>query len=229
MNNTLFTYQEYSMQVAQKLNRYLRNTADSAFVGLRYFLLMTLLFTFMLPKSASAHPLKSLYVVNTLTLTSGLQDATYEAGSARYSYGHIGCIGLDINNYCTSGKWLEAPKIDGARWVWKERLVTPQEAVAGETVNFSRIFDLPYNAYGINAKITITADNVYEVLVHDGTAWRLIGSDSNWGTVETYNFSARPGANYMHIRVQNYGIPGSNSYTNPAGLIYKVTVTYFLR
>lgn len=136
------------------------------------------------------------------------------------------------------------PTIQGATWIWR----TYQTDPAWEYYNvpyysetdeyywtFRRIFYLPDDAYNIKGElVTITADNAYKIYINnvyiggDGRLHRDGPDYLQWKSVETYYYFdgiLKPGENIIEIRAVNFFSWGTYS-TNPAGLIYKVVLTY---
>jgi hypothetical protein len=156
-------------------------------------------------------------VTNPATITYLTCHSTSCEGRARLTYAHMGCF----DSACTRGAW---PRISGARWVWKSQLVTLEEARAGSTVWFFQHFNLPPDATRLRGQMQITADSRYELWFNGN----LIGRDSTWQSVETFNIdvAAQSTDNWIMVIVTNDGVPGSTPYTNPAGLIYKAWLSY---
>jgi hypothetical protein len=156
-------------------------------------------------------------VTNPATITYLTCHSTSCQGRARLTYGHVGCQ----DNACTTGLW---PRISGARWVWKSQMVTPAEALSGSKVWFFQNFTLPASATRLRGQFRISTDNRYELWVNG----QLIGRDSNWQSVETFNIDVPTlsTGNWVMVIVTQDGVPGSTPYSNPAGLIYKATLSY---
>ncbi|MEM0449121.1 MAG: hypothetical protein QW520_04800 [Methanomassiliicoccales archaeon] len=130
------------------------------------------------------------------------------------------------------------PTIPGAYWIWRTELTDP-----GEEYNtvpeggwwFREKFTLPSNAFDIQASLlSSNADNAYVI----GINGVVLGGDGNmnkdgpdhqeWSTVEQFPVPAGiivPGGNELQLRALNYFSWG-DAYSNPAGLIYKLSVCY---
>ena len=96
-----------------------------------------------------------------------------------------------------------------AKWIWSG----PQASgAAGETITVRKRLKLAEAP--VAAKAVITADNEYQLFVNN----RLIGSDANLATAETYavNANLRKGDNTIMIVVKNGG-----SAPNPAGVWFE--------
>jgi hypothetical protein len=161
--------------------------------------------------------------LSTITLRSApgmrWQDhAAGTGGAAVLTYGHIGCESVDAHGNCQSGVW---PLILKARWIWKSQLVTADEATNGDRVEFRKQFSLPPGATGINAAISVTADNKYSVFMNG----QPIGSDSDYASIETYAFDPVPGKNVLRILVVNFAST-CTPQCNPAGLEFRADISY---
>jgi len=136
------------------------------------------------------------------------------------------------------------PTIDEATWIWRTEQTDPtweyDNVPYDETTDeyywtFRRIFDLPDDAYDIRGTlVTITADNAYKIYINDveiggdGPLHRDGPDSLQWKSVETYyDFDGMlcPGENIIIIKAVNFFRSGTYS-SNPAGLIYKVVLTY---
>ncbi len=139
--------------------------------------------------------------------------------------------------------------ITGATWISS---ANPRETngTYGSWRLFTRGFTLPDNAYNISATIEIAADNAYAVSCNgapvgdsglSGSTNANGGVDTvdvvTWGSgpfpfqsTSTHTFTPIAGTNELEILARNW--PGSSGGTgeggsdNPAGLLYKVVVTY---
>jgi hypothetical protein len=150
------------------------------------------------------------------------------SGSAVLTFGNNGCNAVDANGFCISGFWLSFVSIPGAHWIWKTQNVTFEEATSGiPPITFQKDFFLPADATGINGTITITVDDTYELYLNGV----FVGADNDWTTVETYTFTSEsgllvPGLNTISVRAVGVGIEVSDSYNNPAGVIFRAIVSY---
>jgi hypothetical protein len=149
-------------------------------------------------------------------------DASGNTGAAMCAY-HTWSGGT-----CSSGPWGQ--KISNAAWIWK---ATGTDHPA-EHVTFAKVFVVPDDAYDISATIYITADNAYEVSFNGS----FVGNDGSmelataepepfsWRSVEPYSIAPIVGENTLVVRVANH--EALDSGYNPAGLIYRIDVTYSL-
>lgn len=122
----------------------------------------------------------------------------------------------------------------GANWVWSSNPVA--NPLIDETKTISKWFEVP----GVtqSANLEIFADNTYEVtlnatmvgqdLLEDNySVGGVNGAPGNGGD----SFSIAPvlfseGGNIMHFEVMNMGLEDSTPETNPAGLIFKLDISY---
>lgn len=143
---------------------------------------------------------------NSLTLLSGT-DAEYNDDSSWNSA--VALTSLDSS-------WMNYADIPGAVWIWTGKGVTYDNS---SNVLFRHKFDLSRcseNPFGV---ITITSDNAFTLKVNGDN----IVTDPDWISVATYDISSslRPGSNTIFINAVN-----GNPETNPAGIVYRVDITY---
>lgn len=128
------------------------------------------------------------------------------------------------------------PAITDADWVWRTEYTDPiweYDNVPEGGWFFRKVFNIPEDAYKLVGSIEITVDNSYNLSVNgvsiggDGTMSKDGPDSLEWKTVESFDISGAltPGENTILIRALNYFSWGS-SKTNPAGIIFKATVTY---
>lgn len=120
--------------------------------------------------------------------------------------------------------------IPGATWIWSSLNVTSPTVQETKTFAKSMYVKLPV----AQAKLDIAADNNYRVSLN-GT--QIFADTSDTGSSSTPNFSLAgqdsytfntnfiDGINVFNFSAINLGIPNSTPQTNPAGLLYKLTVT----
>lgn len=116
------------------------------------------------------------------------------------------------------GKWIEAPDeltrspdgpdLAGAKWIWKFG--------DGNVRHFERRFDLP-NGKLESAKLTITADDMFEVLLN-GRMVSPLDEKNNWRHPRIFDLRPllKPGENVLSIKVVDNG--------GEAGLCAKVVI-----
>ena len=113
--------------------------------------------------------------------------------------------------------------IDGADWIWGDDPVEEPTTV-NETQTFVKTFE--WNGPVASAELEIAADNWYEVKLN-GVVVATSTADNNFQTATQDTFSisgVQTGDNTLEIAVTNKGTAGSNATSNPAGLLYKLTV-----
>jgi hypothetical protein len=125
----------------------------------------------------------------------------------------------------------------GGRWIWKKRVITPDEAQRGDIVSFYDRFCLPRNGEQITTvNVVISADNSYEVYYVDGNRQRtseVLARDDDWRTVNGHLLPipdlAPEECQGFEILVANFGLSGSDGNTNPAGLSYDLRIQYTIQ
>lgn len=118
------------------------------------------------------------------------------------------------------GNW---DSISGAEWIWKTAQV--QNPAADETVVFTKTFPVPGTSITF-AEIEIAADNEF-VLEVNGTEVANESDEDNFSSTQTYNILANIDAgetNDIEVTVKNRALADSDHTTNPAGLLYKITI-----
>jgi len=115
------------------------------------------------------------------------------------------------------GSWGNPIGDPEAKWTWPTYKVSdPQQE---EIQIYTRKFNIPSEP--ISGTLKIAADNLYEVTLNN----LFLGK----GIAQTYELNGnqlRKGENKIEIKVTNYGVPGSNAETNPAGLIYQLVASW---
>lgn len=114
--------------------------------------------------------------------------------------------------------------LNGASWIWGEN--PNGDPVNGSTETFTKTFTL--SSIPTSASITIAADNSYSATVN-GNA---IGSDSGefnytssgQDTISIPAVDLHVGTNTLTVTVTNFPMAGGTMATNPAGLLYTLTV-----
>lgn len=188
-----------------------------------------LLAALLLPGNAAGDTNHHLTVVSRTGTPWIARDGS--VGTTVLIFGNIGCTTIDAAGFCTSGVW---PTIAGAHWVWKTQTLSVQEAITGEPrIVFPRSFRLPRDASNISGTVRITADDAYRVILN-GTR---VGADGTlavhppvrtqfWETVETWPIHPHAGLNHLRIKVVNFSTDGFSPFDGPAGLTYRVDVSY---
>lgn len=114
--------------------------------------------------------------------------------------------------------------IPGATWIWATQ--GPTNPGITQTNTFTRTFN--WSGPVTDATLDIASDNSYTATVN-GNVLPVVFDNNNFqaGTQDSYNVSSFivTGANTIEITVTNLGVPGSDGQGNPAGLLYKLTVS----
>jgi hypothetical protein len=122
-----------------------------------------------------------------------------------------------------SGNPIWTANIPGASWIWDSYLV--QNPEVGHYVAFSRQLNVPGTVLG--SRLTLAADNSFAVYLNN----HFVAEDAS---VFNYNRTTvlnglglvSNGSNELEFTVLNQAVAGSTSYSNPAGLLYKLEVCY---
>lgn len=112
--------------------------------------------------------------------------------------------------------------ISGVNWIWDAA------QVADPTVDQTDVFTKTFTVSGavISAGIDIAADNGYTLKVNGHLVDDKITVEHNYETTTNYDVASllHGGTNTLEITVKNFALLGSTPETNPAGLLYKLTV-----
>jgi len=135
-----------------------------------------------------------------------------------------GTLIIENNDYATSTyvhrNWTD--DIAGATWVWES------EYVQDPSTTTIRTFQETFTVTDVNtAVIEIAADNGYKLIVN---GFEVVdrSNQNNYAdaAVKSFDIASRltNGTNTFQIIVNNKGVNGSNSQSNPAGVLYKLVV-----
>ncbi len=115
--------------------------------------------------------------------------------------------------------WTASTLMPEATWIWNAEVAS---AISNEAVTFTKTFEV--SGTPTSGSIIVGADNTYEASLN-GTEFGSSTNEYNYNAAgaDTYNVSSllQSGTNTLTITVHNIGV-GSES--NPAGLLYKLTV-----
>ena len=132
--------------------------------------------------------------------------------------------GMAFATYKDHPDWTVS--IPGATWIWSSYLV--EDSTVDDVKTFEKRFNIATTSTVDSAILTMAADNSYTVSVND----IQIGEDStefNYReeSKDVYNVTSyiNNDANRISFTVKNWGIQNSTPQTNPAGLLYKLSVT----
>jgi hypothetical protein len=114
-------------------------------------------------------------------------------------------------------------EIEGATWIWATEFVETPEVE--ETYTFTRTFHVHGTVE--SAILDIATDNSYRVYING----EFVGEDLSeknfqLETQDQHDVTSYivMGDNTLEVEVTNFGVPGSTPQSNPAGLLYKLSV-----
>lgn len=114
--------------------------------------------------------------------------------------------------------------IPGATWIWETDGPTDPTTTQGFT--FTRTFN--WSGSATAATLMIAADNYYQVSINGNPIGSELVDENNFqaGTQDVYNVLAAlvPGVNTITIVGTNKGVAGSNGGSNPAGILFKLSI-----
>ena len=130
-----------------------------------------------------------------------------------------------VNAIVTSGgAWTAI--IPGATWIWDAP--TPTIPSTCQTVIYTKLFNIP--GFPISAFLDVAADNYYWVNINGNTNFCDSPSTGTFTSstqlrcnIQRYLF---PAQNSVVFTVENHASPGAVKPDNPAGLLYKISITY---
>ncbi len=113
-------------------------------------------------------------------------------------------------------------KVPGAAWVWKAPLV--QQPHCDETATIEGKFTLPDTAKVESAELLLAADNQAEFFLNGSCVARHGGFDQ----AKSFHVAGavKAGANTLKVVVKNFGLARSTAHSNPAGVLFKLTVKF---
>lgn len=124
----------------------------------------------------------------------------------------------------THSAWVNSTLLgSAAKWIWNAvNVVNP-------TIDETEVFTKQFSVTGTvsAATLEIAADNGYLVKVNNTTVADKLTIETNYGALSTYDVSSYlvQGTNTLEITVKNFGVTGATPETNPAGLLYKLSIT----
>ncbi len=112
--------------------------------------------------------------------------------------------------------------LNPAKWIWGEDPVSPANTEKTET--FTRTFSLV--TAPTSATLEMSADNGYIVTVNGEEVDDKSGVETNYSSVHSYEVGDLlvEGENTIEFTVTNFAQSGGTPTSNPAGLIYKLSV-----
>lgn len=125
----------------------------------------------------------------------------------------------------THSAWVNSTVLGtAAKWIWNAFHVTNPSS--DETETFTKNFNVTGTV--TSAMLQIAADNGYLVQINGTTVVDNLAVEANYGSIngpiDVASFLVA-GANSIKITVKNFGVSGSAFDSNPAGLLYKLSVT----
>ena len=129
-----------------------------------------------------------------------------------------------VRSSCIPSSWYPAAKLQPAYWIWSK----PCTATDVESHQFSKTFIVGGSV--TSAKLEIACDNYANVRI-DGVqvpypyrvAAASVGAFENPPTLNVTRL-LRPGRNTIVIAVHNYPIGSSPGWSNPAGVLARLTI-----
>ena len=117
--------------------------------------------------------------------------------------------------------------IPGAIWIWGSDPAENSISSAEVSETFTSTFN--WSGPVTSVKLNVATDNSYDAMLN-GDAVGSSANDVNYatGTDDTYTAfgaSVHPGINTLKVTVKNWAQTGGTWHSNPAGLLYKLTVT----
>ncbi len=170
-------------------------------------------------------PLSCEETVSTMTRVSNTTDVN--VGTATGSDAVLVDFDADTAGQQVHTGWTAS--IPGAQWIWNENPVS--SPTIDQYASFFDVFTVVGTPTG--GTLTIAADNTYEVYLNGtqigGSAGGLLGTDENNFQLGTQDIvmpitNLVSGQNTLEVRVKNKGISVQDWKSNPAGLLYKLTV-----
>ncbi|CAG9332039.1 unnamed protein product [Blepharisma stoltei] len=124
------------------------------------------------------------------------------------------------------GTWVHSlwASVPGAKWIWKSYLI--ENPTAEESYAFQKEFNVA--GFPTSSFLTFSADNSYAIFLNGN----FIGAsqDLAYGGRKTVTFDLLSrtiqGRNVVQVVVLNWAQAGSGVYDNPAGLLFKLAITY---
>ncbi|MEK7669155.1 MAG: immunoglobulin-like domain-containing protein [Patescibacteria group bacterium] len=128
-----------------------------------------------------------------------------------------------VVTYSENPRWTAS--IPGATWIWKTFLVPNPEQ--DEIQTFTKTFNVNSTSTVTSALLTVATDNSYQVSINgqwmgtDGTEFNYFDENK-----DVYNVADKliKGQNLISLTVKNWAQPEGTPQSNPAGLLYKLTI-----
>lgn len=131
--------------------------------------------------------------------------------------------GSAVATYSSHPYWTAS--IPGATWIWKTLFV--ETPLQDEFQTFTKNFNVIATSTVDLAYLVVAADNSYTVSIN-GTQFGIDNTETNYfdENKDTYNVAPflKNGSNTISFTIKNWALPNSTAQTNPAGLLYKLTI-----
>ncbi|CAG9332040.1 unnamed protein product [Blepharisma stoltei] len=140
-----------------------------------------------------------------------VSDESWTVEGSRY-------IGKSVGTWVHSA-WTSIP---GAKWIWKSTLI--ENPGGEESYMFVKEFDI--FGFPTSSLLTVAADNNFAIILNGNFV--AATQDGSFGRAKTFDLLSKTiqGRNVVQVIVTNYAQGGGNSYSNPAGLLFKLTVNF---
>lgn len=121
--------------------------------------------------------------------------------------------------------------IEGATWISTDEYV--EDPLNDSWRWFQDEMELPEKGYYLEGSVVMANSDNAEAAYHNGV---MIGSDGDvedfedehqWATIQEYDFTPVKGLNTFDFVVMNLGLADSTLESNPTGLIYKISASYY--
>ena len=118
-------------------------------------------------------------------------------------------------------------KIPGAKWIWFEKMVSKPEGLSD--CFYERKFTVPSDVEAINGTFYVAADNTLKCQLNQ----KLLAYTEKSNTaylkeiVVPLGSALKLGSNRLFCRVTNVPVKGDTPFTNPAGLAFRMDLTWY--
>ena len=128
-----------------------------------------------------------------------------------------------VATYSGNPRWTT--EIPGATWIWNSYLVA--NPTTDEVTFFSK--DISVTRPVASAVMTLAADNSYKFSLN-GAIVGVDNTEYNYQEEHKHVYDVASnlhlGVNTIAFEVKNWALQGSTAYTNPAGVLYHLHITY---
>ena len=124
--------------------------------------------------------------------------------------------------YDGNSRWTAS--IPGATWIWDSNVVTNPSV--NQTVHFEKAFNVPGTVKAAILTIATDNDGNFSINSQKSSSWKT--SDLSYEAATSFSITNTiiSGNNLVHFNVTNIGQAGSNYESNPAGLLYNLSICY---